>query len=415
MALVHQAAHGGDVLGIARLVGRLDGARQHLAGPGVVGLGVVEVEAVGQAVGVGVERVLQRRGVGHGVEELAGGLLDGVALLLHPRQLAAAARGGRLQHGEGHLQLDLHHGIGDGRRHLVVELDADGVDQLLAWSVGRSRRTSRCRLVTFEGPVEDVVHAGDGRRHVGHLDAGAVAPVEGGELLEHADEHRGRGQQEEVVGRRRVDLLLAEPADLAVARVERLLVGADDVRRLGDAGHHAPAEVLPRVADVGQLPVDEHVGAVLAEQHVGDLEVAVHQTERHRRRAVGLEVGGDQPHERVAVDVLPLGVDPVLDAGVDVVVPRRRDLEARRRLVERERSQGAADLGQPRGEPGQLARVALAPDADERLAVEHVDDDARAAELLAGRIEPQRRRHRDPARLVQRRQHLPLRWPGRCR
>ena len=228
----------------------------------------------------------------------------------------------------------------------------------------------------------------------------------------HTDEHGGGGEQEEVVGRDRVHLLLAEPAELAVAPVERLLVGAHDVRRLGDAGHHAPAEVLARVADVGELPVDDDVvGRVVGDQDVGDLEVTVHEPQRHRRWSVGLEIGADQPHERVSVDVALLGVDPVLDAGVDVVVPRGRHLEAGGRLLQRERGECATDFGHPGRVLGELARVALAPQADERLTLHHVDDDARAAELLARRVEPQRGGHRDLAGLVQRRQHLPLRGP----
>ena len=81
------------------------------------------------------------------------------------------------------------------------------------------------------------------------------------------------------------------------------------------------AEVLPGVADAGELPVDEVPCAVGGDQHVGGLEVAVHEAERRRRRPVGVHPRHEVADDRQRLDVVVGDRPPGGQLGVDVGVP----------------------------------------------------------------------------------------------
>ena len=91
----------------------------------------------------------------------------------------------------------------------------------------------------------------------------------------------------------RSDLGVDGPAARGLVGGEQLLAGARAAgreRRSEPPGPHAvPAEVLHRVAEVGELPVEDAAQAVAVDQEVAEAEVAVDDGVRGARRPVGLE------------------------------------------------------------------------------------------------------------------------------
>ena len=87
------------------------------------------------------------------------------------------------------------------------------------------------------------------------------------------------------------------PVDLSAAGAlvgrEQLVDGAEptDLVRRAEAPclHAQPGQVLHRVTDVDQLPVDDRGEAVVVDDDVPHAQVAVHQRRRRARRTVGLE------------------------------------------------------------------------------------------------------------------------------
>src|SRR5947208_15325858 len=169
------------------------------------------------------------------------------------------------------------------------------------------RRAARARWV---GPacsrlrqLEQLeLHLGDAATEARELDA--PRPVDEAPRLHHADdrplavpEHLPPAHRRRVDGRAagaRVGgeelLALAEAAD-------RLRVRAEAPR-----AHAEPAQILHRIADVGELPVEHGAQALGTEDDVADAEVAVHQGLGAWRGRRGREPAERQLERRVRIE-----------------------------------------------------------------------------------------------------------------
>ena len=121
-------------------------------------------------------------------------------------------------------------------------------------------------------------------------------------------------------------------------------------------GGQQPAEVEQGIADGGQLPVDDggQLGAVIAEQHVGQMEVAVDDPGLEGRRAVGLQPGGhgvDAGDFSRAGPAGELGIGgqlrlPALHLAFEIVVRPAQSFETDGAVVQRAQLRDALDHGQ---------------------------------------------------------------------
>ena len=182
--------------------------------------------------------------------------------------------------------------------------------------------------------------------------------------------------------------------DARGVRGEQLVVGPDAghrQRRPEAPGLHAePAQVLHRVAHVGQLPVDDRRQARLVDDQVAEPEVPVHDGRPDRRRPVGLQPAEPQLEGGMG---LADGVEDLAGTARPGRWPRGRARSTGSSRVQR--GQRLPQLGGERGAGGGEALVAEDA-AGDGLARDLRDDHERRAERRRGRST--RRRPRPPAR-----------------
>src|SRR5262245_56947340 len=141
-----------------------------------------------------------------------------------------------------------------------------------------------------------------------------LAAGEGGTALEEPPHGPDHAEDQEVADHRWVELRLGESGELPVPMAEGLAPVLDQVGRRRLRHRLEVAEVLAWIADLGQLPVEQHDGAVLFDEHVRALEVAVDEAERHRLGPVGVEPGGDVPEAGLALAVVAGSPAAAVDA-----------------------------------------------------------------------------------------------------
>src|SRR6476646_1792555 len=158
----------------------------------------------------------------------------------------------------------------------------------------------------------------DGAYQVAGHDAAELAVgdrVGAGHLL---PEQASETEHMEVLDDLRIELLLGHSGALAVSLEKRLRIGSVQVGIHGVIG--VVADVLPRIADAAELPVDHH-GPVCANQHVRRLAVAVHQSQGHGLGTVGPQASGGVAKCGTAVRPAAAEVVEHVDQTVDVLVP----------------------------------------------------------------------------------------------
>ena len=110
--------------------------------------------------------------------------------------------------------------------------------------------------MSFEGLVEDVVHAGHRRRHVCQLDAGGVALLEHGQLLEALPDAKPVADALAEYVDNKTNSLKLDDAQADYARASEVLSCAVEAAyESGDADHIAAVMALMDQRHANQQPV----------------------------------------------------------------------------------------------------------------------------------------------------------------